>query len=140
MLVSASALADLEDKGEEAVKEDGSGSSTISKSGDHQGFFFLSAPAIISTTPSSPEEQEMAAAERTTTIDLRHGGRRIESPNKDFFAKVQGSILVKLKLSMMTKSVYRSLSLALFSCAWLCSRVLNGIWGDWINLATVVLR
>lgn len=111
-LVSASASASIEDneeeEEEEAEKIDGSGSLMVSKRGDHQGFFFLSAPAIISTTPSSPEEQEMAAADRTIIIDLRQGGREIESPNKGFFAKVQGSILVKLKLSMITKSEYSS--------------------------------
>lgn len=103
-LVSATASASIEDNEEaESEKIDGSGSLMISKRGAHQGFFFLSAPEIISTTPSSPEEQEMAPADRTIIIDLWQRSRGIEWLNKGFFAKVQGSILVKLKLSMIIK-------------------------------------
>ena len=87
--ISATASASIEDNEEaESEKIDGSGSLMISKSGAHQGFFFLSAPEIISTTPSSPEEQEMAPADRTIIIDLWQRSRGIESPKQGFFGEL----------------------------------------------------
>jgi len=77
VLVSASTLVDIEDKGEEAVKEDGFSLSTISKSEDHQGFFFPSASTTISSLPSSLEEHEITTTESTININLWQLGHDI---------------------------------------------------------------